>query len=108
MIETSAMSGTLVSSNAPSQRIVVAISLSTEFLAPGTTTVPDSGPPPRTTMLSDSEVTAHQYAPIVEPGGRIITRHWPDDDEHRKRIARPRADLLQETEVTNGRTDIGR
>ena len=102
MIETSAMSGTLVSSKGPSQRMVVAISLSTEFFAPGTTTEPDSGPPPRTTMCSDSELTAHQYAPTVEPGGRIITRRWPDDAEHRTRIALARTDLLQEVDHSPG------
>ena len=36
MIATSAMSGTLVRSYVPSASSVVAISLSTEFLAPGT------------------------------------------------------------------------
>ena len=36
----------------PSARQVAAISLSTEFLAPPMVTVPDSGPPGRTTMRS--------------------------------------------------------
>ena len=43
----------------------------------------------------------------MEPGGRIITRRWPDDREHRKRIANPRSDLLQEVEVEQIRTDLG-
>ena len=43
-ISTSTMAGTLVSSYSPSARIVAAISLSTAFLAPGTSTVPCSSP----------------------------------------------------------------
>ena len=43
----------------------------------------------------------------MEPGGRIITRRWPDDPEHRKRIAGPRTDLIQEIEVDHVHTDIG-
>ena len=58
-------------------------------------------------ICSDSELTTEQYAPTVESGGRIITRRWPDDVEHRKRLARPRTDLLREREVLNGRTEIG-
>ena len=40
MMSTSAIAGTLVISNVPSHSSVVAISLSTEFFAPGTTTCP--------------------------------------------------------------------
>ena len=54
MIVTSAMSGTLVRWNVPSVSNVVAISFSTEFLAPGTVTVPESGPLPLTRMASPS------------------------------------------------------
>jgi len=32
----------------------------------------------------------------VEPGGRIVTRRWPDDPEHRSLVERPRDDLLLE------------
>ena len=39
---------------------------------------------------------AHQYAPIVEPGGRIVTRRWPDDPAHRSLLEHPRDDLLLE------------
>ena len=52
MIATSTMSGTLDSSYVPSANSVVAISLSTEFFAPGTVTTPSSGPLPRTTIVS--------------------------------------------------------
>ena len=45
MMPTSTMPGTLSSSYRPSARMVAAISLSTEFLAPPTVTVPDSGAP---------------------------------------------------------------
>ena len=58
-------------------------------------------------MLSDSEFTTHQYAPPVEPGGRIVTRRWPDDDEHRDLVVRPRSDLVREVEVERTRTDLG-
>jgi hypothetical protein len=44
MMPTSAMAGTLVISNTPSAMRLAAINLSTEFLAPGTTTSPSSGP----------------------------------------------------------------
>ena len=43
-ISTSTIAGTLVSSYSPSARIVAAISLSTAFLAPGTSIVPCSSP----------------------------------------------------------------
>ena len=39
---------------------------------------------------------AHQYAPVVEPGGRIVTRRWPDDPPHRSLVEHPRDDLLLE------------
>jgi len=47
------MAGTLVSTYSPSARSVAAISLSTEFFAPGTLTEPDNGPLRRTTMRGD-------------------------------------------------------
>ena len=49
MISTSAMWGTLCRTKSPSASTVAAISLSTEFLAPLTRTVPDNGPDGRTT-----------------------------------------------------------
>ena len=39
---------------------------------------------------------AHQYAPTVEPGGRIVTRRWPDDPVHRSLVEHSRDDLLLE------------
>ena len=39
---------------------------------------------------------AHQYAPVVEPGGRIVTRRWPDDPVHQSLVEHPRDDLLLE------------
>lgn len=50
-------------------------------------------------MDSSGAFTASQYAPLVQPGGRIITRYWPDDQEHRRRILAPRSDILDEVEV---------
>ena len=50
MIPTSTIAGTLVISNTPSAIRLAAISFSTEFLAPGTTTSPSSGPAWRTVM----------------------------------------------------------
>ena len=50
MISTSMMSGTLDSSYTPSAINVAAINFSTEFFAPGTTTVPFSGPERCTTI----------------------------------------------------------
>ena len=54
MMVTSAIAGTLVISNVPSVSNVAAISLSTEFFAPGTTTLPESGPSPRRAMTDAS------------------------------------------------------
>ena len=54
MIDTSTISGTLPSSNDPSVSSVAAISFSTEFLAPGTTTSPASGPAWRTHTIDGS------------------------------------------------------
>ena len=56
MIDTSTMSGTLVSSYSPSARRLAAISLSTEFLAPGTSIVPSSWPTRRTRDLPPGSV----------------------------------------------------
>ena len=52
MMATSAMSGTFESWYVPSASRLVAISLRTEFLAPGTVTTPSRGPLPRTTIVS--------------------------------------------------------
>jgi hypothetical protein len=52
MISTSSMTGTFVSRCRPSARSVAAISLSTEFFAPGTVTSPLSGPLVEVTMTS--------------------------------------------------------
>ncbi len=45
---------------------------------------------------------AHQYAPAVEPGGRIVIRRWPDTDDERRRLCEPRDDLLEEMPAANG------
>ena len=110
MIVTSAMSGTLVRWYVPSASSVVAISLSTEFLAPGTVTTPASGPLPRTTMRRRRWEAARRARErpdragswptsmlrSVEPGGRIVTRRWPDDPAHRSLVEHPRDDVLLE------------
>ncbi len=102
MIVTSAIAGTLVISNVPSVSSVAAISLSTEFFAPGTKTLPDSGPLPRTAITEASSigsgfvVMTHQYARPVESGGRMLIRRWPDTPEQRERLLAPRDDLLLE------------
>jgi hypothetical protein len=74
MIATSAIVGTLVRVYSPSAISVIAISLSTEFLAPGTSTSPLSGPLRWTTIRSSEapgagvlNVTADQYAPDRHP-----------------------------------------
>ena len=73
MMPTSSMPGTLVSRYSPSARIVAAISLSTEFLAPGTRTEPESGPLRRATIRD-------MAPPILAPPS-ARTRHssvlWP-------------------------------
>ena len=81
MIGTSTIAGTLVSSYSPSARIVAAISLSTEFLAPGTSIVPCSSPTRRTmicppgpgsvfiALTARYRLTTAQYAPAVLAGG---------------------------------------
>ena len=110
---TSAIAGTFVISNVPSVKSVVAISLRTEFFAPGTPTVPDSGPLPRTTIVGAStwgsgfEIMAHQYAPAVEPGGRTLIRRWPDTPERRRQLGAPRDDLVLETSVDGGAPSDG-
>ena len=48
---------------------------------------------------------AHQYAPTVEPGGRIVTRRWPDDPVHRSLLEHPRDDLLLERPEAGVRPD---
>ena len=60
MQSTSAMAGTLPSTYRPSASAVAAISFSTEFLAPPTVTVPDSGPDRRTTIGS-----MHHYRAVL-------------------------------------------
>src|SRR4051794_32927499 len=47
----------------------------------------------------------HQYAPLVEPGGRIVTRRWPDDPAHRSLLGQPRDDLLLEQTEPGARRD---
>ena len=78
MIVTSAMSGTLDRVNSPSASSVMAISLSTEFFAPGTRTSPRSGALRRTTMRSSrgsrlAGIGAHGRP--VWPAGRRDRRH---------------------------------
>jgi MFS family permease len=47
---------------------------------------------------------AYQYARLVKPGGRIVTRRWPDDAEHRALLAAPRDDLLTEVSTESAVT----
>jgi MFS family permease len=101
------MSGTFDSSVAPSTSNAAAISFSTEFFAPGTTTAPASGPDARTTIASSavaatggtggSGSTADQYAPRVPDRGRTVTRVWPDEPAVRASLERPRDDLVLES-----------
>ena len=67
MIDTSVRSGTLVSSYTPSASRLAAISLSTEFLAPGTRIVPCSGPTLRTVIWLPGSVIAR---PVCSGRGR--------------------------------------
>ena len=39
----------------------------------------------------------HQYAPAVDPGGRVLIRRWPDTPDERRLLAEPRDDLLLES-----------
>jgi len=41
---------------------------------------------------------ASKYAPDVQPGGRILTRHWPADQEQLHACTEPRDDLVLESE----------
>ena len=44
---------------------------------------------------------SHQYARLVESGGHILIRRWPDTPEQRERLLAPRDDLvLEEPEPT--------
>ena len=81
MIRTSAMSGTLVSSKAPSARMAAAISFNTEFLAPPTRMAPESGPPARTTMRS----TGCQYGRTMA----TIRATWPVGPDPADPVRRP-------------------
>jgi hypothetical protein len=120
MIVTSTISGTLVISNVPSVSSVAAINFNTEFFAPGTTTVPDSAPLPRTAITGASaigsgfSIMAQQYARLVESGGRTLIRRWPDTPEQRDRLLAPRDDLVLEsrrragTRATTGPSGSGR
>ena len=40
---------------------------------------------------------AHQYAPAVEPRGRVLIRRWPDTPDERQRLCAPRDDVLLES-----------
>jgi MFS family permease len=44
----------------------------------------------------------HQYAPCVKPGGRIVSRRWPDDSEHRALLDAPRDDVVLERLESSG------
>ncbi|MGA9278607.1 MFS transporter, partial [Ilumatobacter sp.] len=43
----------------------------------------------------------------MEPGGRIVTRRWPHDDDHLERISSTRTDLLDERESSRTTSDDG-
>ncbi len=82
MIVTSAMSGTLVSVYSPSASSVIAISLSTEFFAPGTCTSPRNGALCRTmirsspsTALSMVRVAVAPAACVASVAGRVAGPH---------------------------------
>ncbi len=102
MIDTSVRSGTLVSSYTPSASRLAAISLSTEFLAPGTRIVPCSGPMLRTVIWLPGSVIARQYAPAVDGAGtrrprtRTIERSWPAGHPMAPLALRPRDDVVLE------------
>src|SRR6056297_3404267 len=116
MMPTSAMSGTLVISKVPSVSSVAAINLSTEFLAPGTATVPASGPLPLTTMVSSGDgalaakspgfgFMGSKYAPAVQAGGRTLIRRWPDTHDQLRRLSEPRDDLVLEAPASEDPAD---
>ena len=122
MMSTSAMPGTLVSSYSPSASSVAAISLSTEFLAPGTSTSPCSGPARRTTIgrsgISGSDarwsatgpdLIGHQYAPPV-PRSRSNghSRCGPPTRTCAAALERPRDDLVLERGAGDGTFDQAR
>ncbi|NND74825.1 MAG: MFS transporter [Ilumatobacter sp.] len=41
----------------------------------------------------------------MKPGGRIVTRTWPSDDEHRSMVMAPRDDLLREVRTPDAPAD---
>ena len=76
-IRTSAIAGTFVSSYSPSARIVAAISLSTAFLAPGTSIVPCSSPTRRTTICPPGPGSVCMPAPgSRSTGASMLPRCW--------------------------------
>jgi MFS family permease len=44
----------------------------------------------------------HQYARSVKPGGRIVSRRWPDDPQHRQLLEAPRDDVVLEHDGGGG------
>jgi MFS family permease len=48
------------------------------------------------TGASRFSIMAHQYARLVESGGHILIRRWPDTPQQRERLLVPRDDLVLE------------
>jgi MFS family permease len=48
---------------------------------------------------------AHQYAPAVVAGGRVLIRRWPDTADDRRRLLEPRDDVVLERRVGEGDTE---
>ena len=109
MIDTSTISGTLASSNDPSVSNVAAISFSTEFLAPGTTTSPAAdrrGGRRSTVGINGSGSTApvarrdrYPSAPVCSAGARCRSNGHSRLARRARRAAaleQPRDDLVLE------------
>src|SRR5690606_32353849 len=77
------------------------ISLSTEFLAPGTAISPASGPTRRTSIRQPATLTGRTL-PRVLGRSRTVTRAWPDGPGVADRLCSPRADLLTEQAAGDG------
>ena len=99
MIATSAMSGTFVNVVTPSASNVAAISLSTEFFAPGTDHLSAEGAAAAHHDLLCPGIHGTQYAPDVVGSQRIV-RELPATEANRARLFRPRDDFVKEVNDT--------
>src|SRR5512134_640556 len=109
IVGTSAIPGTFVSSCTPSASNDAAMSLSTEFFAPGRLTRPVRGPLRWATIRSmirpvcPDRRTCSGIAPLRSPAVATLRRRWvATDGELGEWLASPRDDLVREVAAGHG------